>query len=188
MSALLKQKPRYNVAAFMAYIQPFPGHERWELLDGEVVLMAPQSERHQGVVGNILAKCRTLARKSGCRAYPGLGVLNDRIDDYAPIPDVVVRCGPLVSGGYITDPVLVAEILSPSTAANDRGRKLEFYLTIDSLKTILLVYPNERRVEHWSRSGNGWVDGITQGTTGDVPLAALDGQMTLDEVYADLGD
>jgi Uma2 family endonuclease len=185
MSALLKQRPHYNVAAFVEYIRPLPHQERWELLDGEAFLMAPPSERHQGVVGNILAKCRELARKKGCREYPGLGTLNDEIDDYAAIPDVVVRCGPPVSGGYITDPVLVAEVLSPSTAANDRGRKLEFYQTITSLKTILLVYPNERRVEHWTRTGNGWADGITQGD-GVVPLDGVGGEMTLTEVYEGL--
>jgi Uma2 family endonuclease len=185
MSALLKQKPRYNVSAFVEYIRPFPNHERWELLDGEPLLMAPPNERHQRVVMNILRNVDRMARERGCNTIPGLGTLNDEIDDYAPIPDVVVRCGPPVSGGYITDPVLVAEVLSPSTAANDRGRKLEFYQTITSLKTILLVYPNERRVEHWTRTGNGWVDGIAQGD-GVVPLDGVGGEMTLAEVYEGL--
>jgi Uma2 family endonuclease len=185
MSALLKQKPRYNVAAFVEYIRPFPDHERWELLDGEPILMAPPGDRHQRIVMNILRKVDQLARERGCNATPGLGILNDAIDDYAPIPDAVVRCGPAVSGGYITDPVLVAEVLSPSTAANDRGRKLEFYQTIASLLTILLVYPNERRVEHWTRTGNGWAEGITQGD-GIVPLEAVGGEMMLDEVYEGL--
>jgi Uma2 family endonuclease len=185
MSALLKQKPRYNVAAFVEYIRSFPNHERWELLDGEPVLMAPQSMMHQKVVANLMAKCRFLAKKKGCSEYSGLGILNDRIDDYAPIPDVVVHCGPPIDGGYITDPRLIAEVLSPSTAANDRGRKLEFYKTIPGLETILLVYPTERRVEHWTWSGNGWKEGITQGD-GFVPLAAIGGEMTMDEVYEGL--
>ena len=46
----------------------------------------------------------------------------------------------MVNGGYAKDPVLVAEILSPSTMNNDRGRKLDFYTTIASLETILIVY------------------------------------------------
>ncbi|MGL5138876.1 MAG: Uma2 family endonuclease [Beijerinckiaceae bacterium] len=185
MSALLKQKPRYNVAAFVELTRPFPNHERWELLDGEPVMMAPQSVVHQGVVSNLLAKCRQLARSRGCREYPGLGILNNDIDDYAPIPDIVVRCGPPVQGGYIADPVVIAEILSPSTAANDRGRKLEFYKMISSLKTILLVYANERRVEHWTRGGNDWIEGVTQGD-GIVPLEGVGGEISLDEVYEGL--
>jgi Uma2 family endonuclease len=151
MSALLKQKPRYNVSAFVEYIRPFPNHERWELLDGEPVLMSPPGERHQRAVMNILRKVDRLA----------------------------------LERGYITDPILVAEVLSPSTAANDRGRKLEFYQTITSLRTILLVYPNERRVEHWTWTGNGWADGIAQGE-GIVPLDGVGGEMTLAEVYEGL--
>jgi len=185
MSALLKQRPRYNVAAFIEYIRPFPGEERWELIEGEALLMSPQTERHQGVVTNLLRKCYDLAKPKGCKVYPGLGTLNNRVDDYAPIPDIVVRCGPPVPGGYITDPVLVAEVLSPSTAANDRGRKLDFYMTIDSLRTILIVDPNDRRVDHWTRHDNGWTQGATLGA-GAVPLAALDGEIKLSEIYEDL--
>ena len=185
MSALLKQRPRYNVAAFVEYIRPFPDDERWELIEGEALLMSPQTLRHQGIVSNVMAKCRTLARAKGCREYPGLGTLNNEIDDYAPIPDVVVRCGPPMKGGYITDPVLVAEVLSPSTAANDRGRKLDFYKTIDSLRTILIIDPDDRRVDHWTRHDNGWTHGATLGA-GAVPLAALDGEIKLSEIYFDL--
>jgi Uma2 family endonuclease len=185
MSALLKQKPHYNVAAFIEYIMPFPDHERWELLDGEPVLMSPQSERHQRVVSNLLAKCRALGQRKGCAEYPGLGVLNDDVGDYAPIPDVLVRCGPVGKGGYVTDPVLVAEVLSPSTAANDQGRKLEFYKTIASLRTILIIDPEDRRVENWTRHDNGWSKKITLGA-GTVPLAALDSEIKLAEIYAGL--
>jgi Uma2 family endonuclease len=127
-------------------------------------------------------KVQVFARRRGGKEYPGLGILNDDIEDYAPIPDIVVRCGPPVQGGYITDPVLVVEVLSPSIAANDRGRRLEFYQTVASLTTILLVYPNERRVEHWTRGGSGWLEGVTQGR-GVVPLDALGGEIELDEIY-----
>jgi Uma2 family endonuclease len=185
MSALLKQKPRYNVAAFVEYIRPFPDHERWELIEGEAFLMSPQTERHQSVVTNLLRKCYDLAKPRGCRVYPGLGTLNMEVDNYAPIPDIVVRCGPPVEGGYITDPVLVAEVLSPSTAANDRGRKLDFYMTIDSLRTILIIDPDDRRVDHWTRHANGWTYGAAFGA-GVVPLAALDGEIKLSEVYEGL--
>jgi len=185
MSALLRQKPHYNVAAFVEYTLLFPDHERWELLDGEPVLISPQTERHQRVVSNLLAKCRALADRNGCHEYSGLGVLNDDIGDYALIPDVLVRCGPVGKGGYVTDPVLVAEVLSPSTAANDQGRKLEFYKTIASLRTILIVDPEDRRVEHWTRHENGWSKKIALGA-GAVPLPPLDGEVTLAEIYAGL--
>ena len=113
--------------SIIAMIRERPDEERWELLDGEAVLMAPPSERHQQIVSNLLAALRPLVAKFGCRALPGLGLRNDFVDDYAPIPDVVVRCGPLLTDGYARDPLVVAEVLSPSTLNNDRGRKAAFY-------------------------------------------------------------
>src|SRR3712207_5504565 len=86
---------RLKVGEFIEMIRPYPDEERWELLDGQPTLMAPQSERHQMIVANLLLRLAPLAENRGCRVLPGLGILNDAVDDYAPIPDVVVRCGPL---------------------------------------------------------------------------------------------
>lgn len=184
MSALLRQRPRYNVAAFVELIRPYPDEERWELLDGEPVLMAPQSERHQRIVGNLSDHVRSLARRKGCIALPGLGLLNDRINDYAPIPDIVVRCGPPLDGGYATDPVFVAEVLSPSTMGNDRGRKLEFFQTIASLETILIVYQDELRVEAWHCGGGEWRLDVHRTRSSEVK--ALGGTILLADLYEDV--
>jgi Uma2 family endonuclease len=183
--ALLRQRPRYNVAAFIELIRPYPDHQRWELLDGEPVLMAPQSERHQTVVANLMRILDSKARERGCRTTPGLGLLNEQVDDYAPIPDVVVRCGPPVDGGYVTDPVLVAEVLSPSTENNDRGRKLEFYTAIESLRTILIIYQDEVRIEAWERGGNGWVRSVYGDRSAELPLGEF-GSALVRELYEDV--
>lgn len=186
MNVALRHRPRYNVAAFIELIRPYPDDERWELLDGEPVLMAPQSERHQGIVGNLMSRLRDIARAKGCRALPGIGLLNDEIDDYAPIPDIVVRCGPMVEGGYARDPVLVAEVLSPSTMSNDRGRKLDFFRSIASLETILIVYQDEVRVEAWHRDGAEWRREVRRGRDAAVEFARLDAALQLADVYEDI--
>lgn len=182
MSAALQARPpRMSVAEFIRMIEPYPDEERWELLDGEAVLMAPQSERHQRIVTNLLRRCDDLALAKGCSALPGLGILTDAVDDYAPIPDVVVRCGPMLDGGYARDPVLVAEVLSRSTMINDRGRKLAFYQTVPGLRTILIVSPDEMRVEAWRRDGTEWAldlkrsaaDAIEAEGLGAIPLADI---------------
>ena len=70
-----------------------------------------------------IAQLAEKRRKIQSELREAQSMLNDEIDDYAPIPDVVVRCGPMVEGGYARDPVFIAEVLSPSTMNNDRGRK-----------------------------------------------------------------
>lgn len=187
MSQAVAKRPRLSVAQFIELIRPYPDEERWELLDGEAILMSPQSERHQIVVSNLMVHLRRLAADRGCRALPGLGLLNDEIDDYAPIPDVVVRCGPLLQGGYARDPILVAEVLSPSTMSNDRGRKLEFYRSIASLHTILIVYQGEFRVEAWQRESDEWRWSVLKDANASLPLPELDGTISLSDLYEGVG-
>ncbi len=81
MSLALRRAPRMRVADFIAMIRDRPDEERWELLDGEAVLMAPPGERHQQIVMNLGRQLATLAEKLGCRALPGLGLRNDFVDD-----------------------------------------------------------------------------------------------------------
>ncbi|BCM86628.1 Uma2 family endonuclease [Methylobacterium indicum] len=183
MSLALRRAPRMRVADFIAMIRDRPDEERWELLDGEAVLMAPPGERHQQIVMNLGRQLATLAEKLGCRALPGLGLRNDFIDDYAPIPDLVVRCGPLLPDGYARDPLIVAEVLSPSTMNNDRGRKAAFYQGLQTLRAYLIVYQDEARVEVWSR-GNGpdWSPRVL-GRGDTIPLPDLGGEIPVAALY-----
>ncbi len=181
--AVHQPRPRIGVAEFVEMIAPYPDEERWELLEGEPVLMSPQTERHQVLVGNIFVRCRQLAKARGCVALPGLGLLSDKVNDYAPIPDVVVRCGDPVAGGYAKDPVLVAEVLSPSTMHWDRGGKLRFYQSIPTLEAILIVYQDEVRIEAWLRDGGTWRREVRQGPAASLDLSALGGTLALSDVY-----
>lgn len=187
MSAALNKPARMKVAEFIELIRPYPDEERWELLDGEPLLMAPQTERHQRIVMNLLKHVDRLADARGCVALPGLGILSYAVDDYAPIPDVVVRCGPMLDGGYARDAILIAEVLSPSTMNNDRGRKLDFYRTLATLRTILVVYQDEVRVEAWQRDGVGeWQRIVRKGRSDVLAVPELEGELSLADLYKDI--
>ena len=93
MALAVRRDARMSVAEYRRWVEPRPDEERWELLDGEPVLMAPPSARHQRIVLNIAQHLDALAKERGCGAYPGLAILSDAMYDYAPYPDVVVHCG-----------------------------------------------------------------------------------------------
>ena len=116
---------------------------------------------------------------------PGLAILSAAMDDFAPIPDVVVRCGPPLPEGYAADPLLVAEVLSPSTMSLDRGRKIDFYRTVPSLAVLLIVYSDEARVEVWRRAGDAW-SVAALGLDGTVSLPELDGAVPVRDLYRGL--
>src|SRR5215216_4527126 len=176
--AVRHPRKRMQVAEFVEMARARPDEERWELIDGEPVLMAPQSERHQLIVYNLLKQLGALAERQGCRAVPGLGLLNDFRDDYAPIPDVVVRCGPLLPDGYARDPIAVAEVLSPSTMSNDRGFKAGFFKELQTLRTFLLVYQDELRVEAWQKHGADWRVTV-HGSASSIELPELQGSLAV---------
>ncbi|SFI97736.1 Uma2 family endonuclease [Methylobacterium brachiatum] len=187
MALAAKRDTRMGFAAFRRWAEDRPDEERWELLDGEPVLMSPPRERHQRIVMNLAGRLDALAEPRGCRAMPGLGIVSAEQDDFVPIPDVVVRCGPPLPDGYAEDPLLVAEVLSPSTMSLDRGRKIDFYRTVPSLRVLLIVYSDELRVEVWRRGASDWtVQALGPG--GSVALPELDGTVPVSDIYRGLAD
>lgn len=182
MGVAVRRETGMTVAEYRAWVEGTPDDERWELLDGEPVLMSPPSERHQRIVANLVRRLDELAERRGCSALPGLGVLSAAMDDFAPVPDIVVTCGSPSTEGYTSAPVLVAEVLSPSTMKNDLGRKTAFYRSVSSLRTFLIVHQDEMRVEVWRRE-DGWsMRGIGAGAVIDLP--ELGGALAVSDVYA----
>ena len=104
--------------------------------------------------------------------------------------DASIVCGALhthtvkrqgnILGEAITNPVLIIEVLSPSTEARDRGEKFEAYKQMASLKEYVLVSQHERRVEVRRRGERGWsVDVATSSMAVQMHGHALD----VDSIY-----
>lgn len=82
-----------RVAEYRDWAATRPDDERWELLDGASMMKSPAGGRHQRIVTNIAKRLDDLAERRGCGAYPGLAILSEAMDDYAPIPAFVVQGG-----------------------------------------------------------------------------------------------
>jgi len=184
MAVSARRDPRMRVAEYRDWAAARPDDERWELIEGVPLLMSPATGRHQRIVMNIAKRLDDLAERRGCGAYPGLAILSEAMDDYAPIPDVVVQCGEPPKDGYTGDPLLVVEVLSPSTLVLDRGRKTEFYQSVPSLAVLLLVQQDEARVEVWRRAPDWTVEVAGPGAVIDLP--ELGGTLSVAEIYARL--
>ena len=131
---------------------------RFELFRGEIVGKAPERVGHVRVKKELLkALDRALAgHPSGCEAFvDGMTV---RIDDATAYePDALVRCGPKLPNDAVqlTDPVVVVEVVSPSSKGIDAGAKLADYFRLASVRHYLVVHPEGRRVIHHARSAKG---------------------------------
>jgi len=81
----------------------------------------------------------------------------------------------------VTNPRLIVEVLSPSTANYDRGEKLSHYQRIESLEEVVLVAHDEQRVDVWRRGDERWtLDSIS---AGGVHLHSLGVELPLAEIY-----
>jgi len=181
--------------AFLLAIEGRAG--RFELHDGEVFAMAGGSRNHSLVTVAALTALRSRARARGCETHgPDLFVRRDDSESTALSPDVFVRCGPPPPGDqrWAGDPVIVVEVLSPSTMSFDRGDKLRRYFGFATLQHLIILYQDEHRAEMWTRPAAGstatdiegtplWTRVVANGLTSSLSIAALDATIALSEFY-----
>ena len=131
---------------------------RYEYLDGYVYMMSGGSANHATISGNIYALLKSLLRGSPCRAYNSDVKVSVSEKRYF-LPDVTVTCDPRDRGtvDFIQSPRLVVEVLSPSTEARDRGRKLQCYLACPSIEQYLLVDARSMRIDTYRKEQSKWI-------------------------------
>jgi Uma2 family endonuclease len=134
--------------AYLAYERDQPA--RHELVDGYLYAMTGATDRHEEIALNLASALRTHLRGGRCRVYKG--DLKIRVADDFFYPDVFVRCGEERGDPYFkTDPVMVAEVLSPGTQRYDRGDKRLAFFTLPSLVEYVLIAQDCMRVEVFRR-------------------------------------
>jgi Uma2 family endonuclease len=149
----VRPRSRMNVDEYLAWAGEQPG--RYELYDGAVVAMSPEgaghAEKKAAVHAALLAGIR--GRRLPCYALPdGMTI---RIDDATAYePDAVVYCGSKLapSALEVADPVIVVEVLSPSTRRIDITAKLADYFRVPSVAHYLIVDPDRPRIVHHARA------------------------------------
>lgn len=134
--------------------------ERHEYLDGEVYAMAGAEDRHVMVAGNLYIALRQHLAGSPCRTYMSDMRLHVASANSYFYPDVLVTCSALDFANAMvkSEPRLIAEVLSSSTAAFDRGVKFSHYRSLPSLEEYLLVDLDTRHVDCYRKGADGlWV-------------------------------
>ena len=147
-------QPIFSLDDFLAWEQTQT--ERHEYVCGEVFAMVGARRVHGLVSGNIFATLRQQLRGSPCRAFTESMKLK-AAPNVLFYPDVFVTCDPadLRTDLIFTAPTVVAEVLSLSTQAYDRGRKFGWYRRLPSLREYLLVDPDNREIELFRRGADG---------------------------------
>ena len=158
---------------------------RYELIGGEVRPMAGGSRAHDVVAGNILAALHAALRGKDCDVHgSNLKVVSPA--GMVTYPDVFVRCGPLADEAIeCQDPVVVFEVLSPSTRSQDLVRQRWGYQAIPTVAHLVYVDAARLRIEIATRAPDGrWWSLFLDRLDATLDLTALGIELAVREVYA----
>lgn len=164
------------------------GEERWEYVNGEATVMSASPE-HNVVKGNLYAALRHALMGKRCLVLPdGQKVSTPRTRAYH-YPDASVFCAEprrdQDDDHALTNPTLLAEVLSPTTADCDRGGKFVHYRTLKTLEEYLVVSIDDRLVERYRRLDSGeWL--MTEIRGGQVELTSIGARFALEALWVDL--
>jgi Uma2 family endonuclease len=189
MPTALRRSEPVTIEVFDAFVGAQADTALFELVEGDIVMMTNPTEVHEQIAGNIGAPLKLARDARGCRTYQG-GMRVQRSDDARDTdktrPDVVVRCGAVGSGTYITDPLVVVEVSSPSTIDIDRGAKLDLYKSLPTIRHIALVYQDQMRIEHYRRTEQGFELDVLKRPDEVLHFEAVEFRIDLARVYFDV--
>ena len=162
---------------------------RYEYHDGEVFAMAGGSPEHSAIATNISDLLRG-ALPAGCRRF------NSDLKVYVPAvnksfhPDLTVACRPIEKPddmNAISNPILLVEVLSKSTADYDRGQKFWYFSQLPSLLEYVLIEQDRWAVETRYRDSadSHWIMDYYEGGETEVYLRSLDLRLPIHQIYED---
>lgn len=149
---------RFSIEEFVRLEQH--SNVRHEFIDGQIFAMGGGTPVYGALAANVIAALGTQLRGRPCRVQTSdvrIRVIETGLDTY---PDVSVVCGkaeldvedPLA----VTNPIVLVEVLSPSTATYDQGEKLSHYKRISSLREVVFVDADRARLVVVRREDEGW--------------------------------
>lgn len=174
-----------TVAEFLTWDPP--DGRMWQLVDGMPTAMAPASQRHNAVLGELLRLVgnHLLERGGPCRAVPTPGIVTPKHPDRnMRIPDMAVTCSDLDDDeADVKEPILIVEVLSPSNQA-ETWINVWTYTMMPSVQEVVVLHTQSVRADVLRRGGDGaWPPDPERVTGGDLLLPSIGFRASLAGLY-----
>lgn len=187
MVAELKQ-PRHYYTLEEYFALERAGHARYEYWDGEIVCMSGGSRQHIMIGGNVYFTLRQQLGGSNCKVFTAEMPVKTPLLPPFRYPDVSVVCGePLfedIEGiDVLVNPILLVEVLSPTTELRDRQHKREAYQALPSLMEYLLLAQDIPHATHFHRQAGKWIRSDYGDPTASVSLPSIDCVLAFSDAY-----
>ena len=163
--------------------QPFKN----EYHNGQIIVMSGASRSHNRITVDITIQLGNQLMDSACEVFASEMRVRTSPEVSYFYPDIIVVCGePRFEDDTfdtLLNPIIVIEVLSPSTAAFDRGEKFEQYKQIASLEEYILISQDRVRVEHYCRQGMQWIHNTLQSLEDMLSLVSIECEVPLHAIY-----
>lgn len=180
--SLRKVVPKLTVEEYLEAEKD--GTIRHEYVDGEVYAMSGASKRHNLVANNLNVTLRQCLRGGPCQVFFVDVKVRVEAANVFYYPDLVVACDPTDDHEYyVTQPILVVEVESPSTSAIDRREKLMTYRKLDSLREYLLLAQDTISATVFRREQDGLWSSEELGAGQELHLESVDLTINLSALY-----
>ena len=187
----LQPERRYTLEEYLALERE--SEIRYEFWHGEIFMMSGDTLYHDRIMGNVFDLLRAQVRRKGCTVFTN----NMQIKVPAAPPyryaDGSVVCGKVEvercnSNDLLLNPVLIWEVLSPSTEAYDRGDKFTYYKSILSFCEYLLIAQHRPHITHYvkQQEDGSWAYEEVNDLHASLHLPSIDCRLTFSEVYRDV--
>lgn len=164
---------------------------RHEFYNGDVYAMAGGTVNHNLLIDNVKELLKAHTKSKGCRVFSENMKVDVIAGNYMPYPDLVLTCHPFDLRGdnlIVRQPRILVEVLSKSTARNDRGFKWQRYRKMPSLWYYMLVDQYSTTVELFSRIEETpeWINTVYEITEDVVVFPRLNFEITVGAIYDDI--
>ena len=162
---------RTTIEAFRAFIEDRPDDEKWELIDGEIVLNPTANNRHQIIVRNLLFELEVIRRQKRAKwnAIPGISTRHPQDQHNEPVPDVMIVPATSDIFNWTFETTVVFEVLSTFSVRRDMVHKRSFYARIESLTHYAVLAQDRREVTVFVRS-NGFEPMVLTATDATIEI------------------
>ncbi|MBA3825057.1 MAG: Uma2 family endonuclease [Ktedonobacterales bacterium] len=183
--AAIPQPNRMSVEAYLELDRNDPDH-RYEYHNGAISMMSGGSADHSIIKINLTTELKHLLRGSGCHVFDSDLRVQLSATRYV-YPDAMVSCDPADWGRRDTalTPLVVFEVLSPSTQAYDLGRKADLYRACSTIEEIVLIHFDHAQIDLYRRAEKFWhFQSFKVGE--EVPLTSLGITLAVDALYDEI--
>ena len=169
---------------------------KFEFHNGDLYALAGGTLHHTILCGNVYAELRAALKHKNvdCKVYTSelkVHIKNNQKNSFV-YPDATVVCGSVQTSdedpNAVTNPKVIIEILSKSTADYDRGDKFHLYRALSSLQEYILVDQEKYVIDIYSKKENSdlWHIDRVEGVDHQLYLDSIDVKIPLESIYTDV--